>query len=120
MKEVCGYKSLDNQFYENKKDCEKADLKYRIRILERNLNNFETEIREYIFKGYEYYNSKTGYGLSEDKVLNRISRLILQNSDGFINIINQKQQLEKDLDELRRTYDSKYNKPWWLEWIWWK
>jgi len=121
MKEICGYKGLDGEFYEKKVDCEKADLKYRIEILERKLNNFKVILSDYLFKDYDTYKFHRYDVTSVSKyVLDNIAQLVLRDSEMFISIIKQKDKLKDDLDALNKTFKEEYDKPWWLKIIWWK
>jgi len=63
------------------------------------------------FERIKYFNKYKDY------YLGLVAKYVLRDSDKFIEIINQKKELEKKLDLLESKTN---NKPWWLRVKWWK
>ena len=114
MKEICGFEGKDKHFYKTKKECKKADLEFEINKHLRFLDTFSSNIQTYLFRTGDY-NINTQWNISENYIFEVVSKLILKDSDDFIEIINKKKELEKTLDELYK----KKNKRWWLQLKWW-
>lgn len=113
MKEICGYKGLDGKFYENEKECVLADKKFQLKDLSRKLDNFSSALSDALLLAGKY-----NY-IDEERIMGIVAKVILRDSDKFIEIINQKKDLEENLDFLEKEING-YSKPWWLKTIWWR
>ena len=114
MKEVCGYKGLDGKFYEKEKDCKRADLEYKIQDVERILNNFHTRLGDIFLVNTSFWEQRE-FEQNKNYILQKVAQLVLRDSDNFIEIINKKKELEKELDELQKIRKG----TWWLKIKWW-
>ena len=117
MKEVCGFEDSKGRFHRTKKEVEKAEAQIKIHNIENTLRSLDTKLSNLMWhSGAE---NLGGIDASRVKSLitENLAHYILQNSDSFIEIVNTKKSLEKELDLL-----SKVNsyKPWWLKIEWWK
>lgn len=116
MKEVCGYLGLDNKFYKTEKECEKADIEYKIRNITKTLDNFPEKIKYNLFRRNNSDEIITWYEY-KDEILSEVCKVIFQEKDNFIKIIEESKKLEEELNKL---YDLTYNKSWWMKIKWWK
>lgn len=116
MKEVCGYKDLYGKYHDTKVSCEKADLSFRTDEMSRRLDRFKNDIESHLFDKFIWHDSDTHrkWSYEESKIMEVVATKVLQHSDMFITIINDKKKMEKDLDKLRKQRDS-----WWLKTKWW-
>lgn len=114
MKEVCGYKGLDGKFYETEKACKKADLDYKVQDIERILNNFHTRLGDFFLVNTSSW-IQMEFEQNKNYILQKVAQLVLRDSDNFIEIINKKKELEKELDELQKLKKG----VWWLKLKWW-
>ena len=113
MKEFCGYKGLNGQLYEKQLDCEKADIDYKIRNISRKLDNFSSNLSQYLWSyrisNYSVYN--------EAYFLDLVAKAVLRNSDMFIEVIKEAEGLKSELEQL---YKEKHSlSKWWLNIKWW-
>ena len=114
MEEVCGYKGLDGKFYETEKACKKADLDYKIKDIGRVLDNFSSRLAsDLFFQGDHKLNLE--FERNETRMLEMVAKHVLRDSDDFIEVINKKKELEKELDELQKLRKDS----WWLKLKWW-
>lgn len=113
MKEICGFKGKNGQFYEKEQDCVKADIKFEIRDVESKLNWFWEKVEDQIFRDYHYHQ------YDRQAIQKLIAQKVLKHSNDFLDIISRKKELEKTLDKLQKQY-KKESLPWWLKTIWWK
>lgn len=123
MEEICGYKGLDGCFYETKNECEKSNLEYKVKDVERKLNNFESVLGDYFALNTPGLTHKI-FVDNKKFILDMVARKVLQNSDDFIEVINRKKSLRKELDELKRQQDKENTgwnllEKWWLRNKWW-
>ena len=119
MKEICGFLDKEGNFHKTEKECENANLSINIRVVEHTLDNFSSQIGDYLFKNYKWsYEASKVYSHNEDDIKKMISYLVLKNGDEFIELINKKKELEVTLDKLRKT--EEYKNKWWMKVIWWK
>lgn len=114
MEKVCGYKGLDGKFYKKEKDCEEADLEYKIKDVQIKLNNFYTTIQGYLFIKSDF-DLNVEFSKNKGRLMEIISKAVLEHSDGFLEVIKQKKKLEKEFDQLQKT-KANY---WWLKYKWW-
>tara|TARA_R100000656_G_scaffold29994_1_gene26265 strand:+ start:1216 stop:1560 length:345 start_codon:yes stop_codon:yes gene_type:complete len=114
MKEVCGFKDKGGRFHDTEESCKRADLEYEIRSVQSKLNYLPEQLERILSS---YPDASLEFFRYKSLIMNTVAKCILRDSDAFIEIINNKRQLEATLDELHRI--SKY-KPWWMKVIWWK
>lgn len=114
MKEICGYKGLDGKFYETEKACKKADLEYKIQDVRRVLSNFHTHLGDIFIADADTW-TRIEFEYNKDYILQKVAQLVLKESDNFIEIVNKKKELEKELDELQKLRKNY----WWLRFKWW-
>lgn len=121
IKETCGYLDLDQNFHKTQKEAEDANLKIKTRQIERKLDNFHVRLNS-LWGTTEY---KIHYQATEhvptykikEKLLEDLCKAVLYDSDSFIEIIQEKKSLEKELDGLRKLQSHKDK--WWLQFKWW-
>jgi len=114
MKEICGFEGKDKRFYKTKKECKEADLNFEINKHVKLLENFSINIQNYLFMNGDYA-KQAQWNIDQRYIFKMVSRLILRDSEGFIEIINKKKELEKTLEELYKKKSSR----WWLQLKWW-
>jgi len=113
MKEVCGYKGLNGQFYEKQSKCEKADIDYKIRNISRKLDNFSSSLSQYLYS----YRESNYSAYNETYFLELVAKAVLRDSTMFIEVIKEAEGLKKELEQL---YEEKNNSSkWWLQLKWW-
>jgi len=117
MKEVCGFEGKDGRLYKTQEECEKADVEYKVQGIRRQLNNFSNTLGSRLFREKTIFKRHAWFEEHKDYFLGLVATHVLKNSDKFIEIINQKKELEKELDYLESKTN---NKPWWLKVKWWK
>jgi len=115
MKEVCGYTSLDGNFYKTKVGCKKADLDYKVEYVSRRLYSFSSHLEDYIFRNFSFNSSlHKVWNREESALLKKVAEMVLYHSDDFIEVIGKKKELEKELNQLQKQRNS-----WWLRTKWW-
>lgn len=119
MEQICGYKGLDNQFYETEKECILADKKYKLKELYDKLNKIPDRLSDVLLHKYRNTERLHEYYMHKEDIMQTIAETVLRDSDKFIEIVNQKKALEVDLDSLEKEIEQ-HKKPWWLKTIWWK
>ena len=119
MEKICGFKGLDGLFYETEEKCEKADLQFKIKSIERKLDNFSSSVNSRL---WNYYYSITPESFihshtisSEIQIL--VTQVILQHSDTFLEIIEEKKNLVEELNSLQK--ELEYKNKWWMKIKWW-
>ena len=103
--------SMTSQIYRGSQPCSDCGGSHNIVKI-----NDDTVIKEFSYN----YQNKNYFDLDsfKNKVFEQVSKHILYDSDNFINLINYKKQLEKELDVLKSEIEN-YKKPWWLKFKWW-
>ena len=118
--EICGFLDSQGRFHKTKQECERAEARYKLVVLENRLDYFENEVSEYLFEEYNYdpYGNRKAI---QSYILERIVKMVLQNSSMFIDIINSKEQLKKELDIRKKELnkDKIFYEKWWLKIKWW-
>lgn len=117
MKEICGFLDTQGRFHKTEEECEIAEIEIKLVNTRKTLERFDKTVSEYIFKEYRKYATYNPY--ENEWLLEIVTKSVLQNSDGFIAIINQKKELAASLDRLEQEYKNKEWKPWWLKLKWW-
>jgi hypothetical protein len=132
MKKVCGYKSIDGSFYENKAEAEVANIDCEIGKLHRQLDALESTIVHKIYRKNDWLarliidhaeDPKHCYRRVDamrkaitEHILEDTLRYVLSNEVDIIeDIRNQREKLSSELDKLKK---SKRNY-WWLAFKWW-
>lgn len=121
MKEICGFLDSRGRFHKTKEETELAESKLRLEQVERQLDNFNVEIVQLVFEQHLYGRVDPGATFHiENYVLERIAERILRNSDMFIEIINRKKLLEKDLELAKAQVEAgKRHNTWYYKLKWW-
>lgn len=113
MKEVCGYKGLNGQFYEKESDCKKADIDYKIRNISRKLDNFSSNLSQYLWT----YRSSNYSAYNENYFLELVAKAVLRDSAMFLEVIKEAEGLKAELEQLYKEKSSLSK--WWLKLKWW-
>ncbi len=116
MEKVCGYKSKSGKFFTKKKECELSNIKFEIRLLKETLINFKDNIEHDIFISNMAEDLHREWSIRKDTLLNIVCENILKDSSKFIEIINEKKNLEDQLTILQKQDKIK---TWWLKTKWW-
>jgi hypothetical protein len=121
IKETCGFLDLNQNFHKNKKEAEYANLKIKAGVICRKLDNFhESIISLWDRTEYDIYQQDMGHtppSKLREKLLEDLCKVVLHESDNFISIIQEKKNLEKELDTIKKLHSNK--DWWWLKSKWW-
>lgn len=121
IKETCGFLDSSGKFHKTLKEAEDANVKIKIHHIERQLENFHTTLENLWYEGerHVYWVSTNHTNNHEVKqmFLEKLCKLVLQESDNFIEIIQEKKSLEKELEALRKI--ESYKNKWWVKYKWW-
>jgi len=119
MKEVCGYIDVEGGFHKTETECKQADAKIKIRKLADFLDSFEREVSDVILKEgapLVTYEEISRLKYIEERIYNRVSKIILSNSPKWQKLIREREELKVELDILKS--NDKLNS-WWLKIKWW-
>lgn len=116
MKKICGFKSLDGQFYEKEQDCKIADIEFEIRETIEKLDNFSIKLKRVLWDDYLFNKNKNRFEIHE-YILEIVAKVVLKDSKTFLDIIAEKEKLRKHLEELYLS--KKHCASWWMKIKWW-
>ena len=121
IKETCGFLDSSGRFHNTQKEAEDANIKIKIHHIERQLENFHTRLENLWGEEERSLYSISSNWASNHEVkklfLKSLCKIVLQESDNFIEIIQEKKSLEKELDALKEM--ESYRNKWWVKYKWW-
>lgn len=114
MEPYCGYKALDGSLHSTIKDCEKADLEYKIKDLLGKIQNINSSIYNMLYK----YTASFHSAVSDFNVIQDIlERLFSERGNEIFKILELIKKHEEEIIKLREHED--YKKRWWTKLKWW-
>ena len=121
IKETCGFLDSSGKFHKTLKEAEDANITFKIKEIERKLENFHTRLENLWYEGerdiYWISTNHTNNYEVKKMLVEKLCQVVLQESDNFIEIIQQKKSLEKEPDALREI--QSYKNKWWVKYKWW-
>ena len=113
MKEICGFLDDKGKFHKTKKQAETANVQYRIDEIGIKLDNIRSLIHSYLFSTH-----KVKYIYEVEEIVKEvIVKTILSNFKRLEEIVAHKEQLQKDLEYLKK--EKRKLERWWLKYKWW-
>lgn len=108
MNKTCGYLDSQKNFHKTQKAYKNAELQYRIEENKDHLSKFSSRIEGILFSGYTP-ETVMEWGSVKRDIINVVSKVVLQESDAFLQMIADK----KELEELIKRQEVDLNGSWW-------